>query len=108
MAAAPPLDAGQPQRQRLREPELVGHSRQQRAARVRHQARSVRRDFYSYQASITHSPPRAARPGRGDPDRRIANELPSGIDDRPTVTPPVAGLAVDPDQPTRLRVVEPL
>jgi len=48
------LDRAQPQRQRLRQPQLVGHLRQQCAARVRHQPRSVRRDFYGYRASITH------------------------------------------------------
>ena len=54
MTATALLDRGQPQRQRLRQPQLVGHPRQQRAARVRHQPRSVRRDFYGYRASITH------------------------------------------------------
>ena len=54
MAATALLQARQPQRQRPRQPELVGDLRQQRAARVRHQTRSVRRDIYGYRASITH------------------------------------------------------
>src|SRR3954451_9744503 len=56
MTATPPLDHGKPQRQRLREPELVSHLRQQRAPRTRHQPGSVRRHFYGYQASIAHHP----------------------------------------------------
>src|SRR3954468_8686817 len=40
--------------------------------------------------------------------RRIPDEFPRGIDDRPTVTPPVARLAVDRAKPTCLRVAEPL
>jgi hypothetical protein len=54
MTATPLLDRRQPQRQRLREPDLVRHLRDQRGARVRDQPRSVRRDFYGYRASITH------------------------------------------------------
>ena len=54
MTATPLLQPRQPQRQRAREPELVSDLRQQRAARVRHQTRSVRRDIYGYRASIAH------------------------------------------------------
>jgi hypothetical protein len=48
------LAPGQPHRQRPRQTELVGHLGDQRAARMRNQTRSVRRDFYGYRASITH------------------------------------------------------
>jgi hypothetical protein len=51
---------GQAVRQRPREPCLVGHLRQQRAARVRDQPVSVRRDFYGETAAITLHP-------QGDP-----------------------------------------
>src|SRR5208282_6467876 len=54
MATAALLEAGQPKRQRPREPQLVGHRREQRAPRVRDQTVSVRGDFYGYRASITH------------------------------------------------------
>ena len=54
MTATPLLDRSQPQRQRLREPDLVSDLRDERGARVRDQARSVRRDFYGYRASITN------------------------------------------------------
>jgi hypothetical protein len=54
MTTPPLFKAGQPPRQRACEPELVGDARQQRAARVREQPGSVRRDFYGYPASITH------------------------------------------------------
>jgi hypothetical protein len=54
MPATPLLDRCQPQRQRPRESDLVSNLRDQRRARVRDQARSVRRDFYGYGASITH------------------------------------------------------
>jgi hypothetical protein len=74
MPATALLDRGQPQRQRLREPEPVGHPSQQRTARVRHQTRSVRRDFYGYRASITHhlqgEPPSSSL--RPSASRRIA------------------------------------
>jgi hypothetical protein len=53
MSTTPLLDSRQSQRQRLREPELVGHLGEQRAGRARDQARSVRRDVYGYRASIT-------------------------------------------------------
>src|SRR3954469_13506624 len=56
MTTTTPLDLTKPQRQRSREPELVGHPSQQRGARVRHEPRSVRRDFYGYRAPITHHP----------------------------------------------------
>jgi hypothetical protein len=49
-----------PNRQRPRQPRLVRHLRQQRAARMRHQPRSVRRDFYGETAAITLHP-------QGDP-----------------------------------------
>ena len=54
MSATALLDRGQAQRQRLRQPQLVGCLRQQRAACVRHQPGSVRRDFYGYRAFIAH------------------------------------------------------
>ncbi len=54
MPATPLLDRGQPRRQRVREPDLVSDLRDERAAGVRHQPRSVRADFYGYRASITH------------------------------------------------------
>jgi hypothetical protein len=54
MPATPLFQAGQPQRQRAGQPNLVSHLRQQRGPRVRHQPRSVRRDFYGYRASFTH------------------------------------------------------
>src|SRR5487761_2097633 len=50
------LQASQPQRQRPRQPKLISDLRQQRAARMRDQTRSVRLDFYGYPASITHHP----------------------------------------------------
>src|SRR5918992_3903460 len=56
MATTTLLDGGQPQRQRLRQTELVGDLRQQSGPCVRHQTRSVRADFYGYRASVTHHP----------------------------------------------------
>ena len=50
MAAGPQPRLAQRRRQRPRQTGLVGHSGQQRAARMRHQPRSVRRDFYGYLA----------------------------------------------------------
>ncbi len=54
MTTLPLLEHCQPHRQPRRQPQLVGHARAQRTTRMRHQARSVRRDIYGYQASITH------------------------------------------------------
>jgi hypothetical protein len=56
MTATPTLDRGQPPRERPRESHLLRDLRNQRTARVRDQARSVRRDFYGYRASTTHHP----------------------------------------------------
>ena len=50
------LQARQPQRQRPGQSNLVSDLRYQRAARVRHQTRSIRRDLYGYPASSTHHP----------------------------------------------------
>jgi hypothetical protein len=46
------LQASQPQRQSAREPELVGHLREQRRVRVRDQTVSVRCDLYREIAAI--------------------------------------------------------
>jgi hypothetical protein len=54
MPTTPLLERSQPQRQRPREPQLVSYLRDQPAARVRHQTRSVRRDLYGYRAPIAH------------------------------------------------------
>ena len=54
MAAPPLLQRSESQRQCPGEPELVRHLRDQRAARVRHQPGSVRRDIYGYMAPIAH------------------------------------------------------
>jgi hypothetical protein len=54
MTTTPLLDRSQPQRQRLREPDLVSDLRDERGPCVRDQTRSVRRDFYGYRASIRH------------------------------------------------------
>jgi hypothetical protein len=54
MTATPSLDRGQPRRQHPGEPDLVSDLRDQRAAGVRDQTRSVRRNFYGYRASIAH------------------------------------------------------
>ena len=52
--------------------------------------------------------PRTPRPRLHDFHRGIVQALPDGIDDRAPIAPPRARLAVDPDQPTRLRVAHPL
>src|SRR3954467_10907220 len=54
MTTTPLLDRAQRPRERARQPGLVRYLRQQRAARMRHQAASVRHDVYGYKASITH------------------------------------------------------
>src|SRR5450755_875667 len=54
MTTTPPFDRSQPRRQRRGEPHLVSDLRDERAARVRDQTCSVRRDFYGYWAFITH------------------------------------------------------
>src|SRR5271168_2933977 len=54
MTATPLLDLGQLPRERSREPHLLSDLRHERRTRMRYQARSVRRDFYGYLASITH------------------------------------------------------
>jgi hypothetical protein len=54
MTTPPLLQSRQPQGQPPRQPKLVSNTRDQRATRVRHQTRSVRRDIYGYRASITH------------------------------------------------------
>ena len=56
MTTTPPFDPRQPARHSAREPELVRDLPEQRGPRVRHQPRSVRRDFYRYRASVTHHP----------------------------------------------------
>ena len=53
MPGAALLEIGQANRQRLREPALVSDLRQQRAARMRHEPFSVRRDFYRDVAAIS-------------------------------------------------------
>jgi len=58
------LEIAKAQRQRPRQPRLVGDLGQQRAARVRHQARSVRRHFYGYPAPIV-------RHLQGDPPESV-------------------------------------
>ena len=52
VARTPALQIGQLARQRPREPRLLGDLSEQRAARVRHQALSARRDFYGNPAPI--------------------------------------------------------
>ena len=64
VAGPPRLQIAKAQRQRPRQPRLVGHPREQRAARVRHQALSVRRDFYGNPAPIV-------RHLQGDPPKLI-------------------------------------
>ena len=74
MTTTPLLDPRQPQRQRARQPKLVGHLRQQRAACVRHQTRSVRSHIYGYRAPIAHhlqgEPPQARSSTPAKPKNR--------------------------------------
>jgi hypothetical protein len=60
VAASPQLQRAELPRQRPRQAGLVGDLGQQRAAGMRHQARSVRRDFYLHPAPIMRHP-------QGDP-----------------------------------------
>ncbi len=62
MAAGPPLQPAELRRQRPRQADLVSNSGKQRAARMRHQTLSVRRDIYVDPASIV-------RHLQGDPPR---------------------------------------
>lgn len=56
MPGPPLLEVGQLQRQRARQPGLLGDAGQQSAARMRHQPLSVRRDNYLEIAAITLHP----------------------------------------------------
>ena len=56
MTTTPLLEHRQSARQRTLEPDRVRDLGKQRAAGMRHQPRSVRRDFYRYPPSVTHHP----------------------------------------------------
>jgi len=64
VSAAPLAHPAQPDRQCPRQARLLSHTGQQRAARVRHQAVSVRRDFYGNPALIMRHP-------QGDPPESV-------------------------------------
>jgi hypothetical protein len=87
-STTPLLDSRQSQRQRLREPELVGHLGEQRAARARDQARSVR-----VTSTVTGRPSRVTFKGEPPQARSSTVTKPKGSPAQPDVRAPRRAVA---------------
>jgi 8-hydroxy-5-deazaflavin:NADPH oxidoreductase len=87
MATTTTLDTLKTRRQRARQPDHVRDLAEQRAAGVRDQARSVRRDFCSYGASVTHHPQGETSKARDQGLQQSQESLAAPDVPAPSVTP---------------------